>query len=139
MTVGRPTDYDPVRTPERAQAYVDAPRSETVRIPTLEGLAVFLNVSRSTIYEWANKHPEFSDILEQAMARQAQGLIENGLMGIYNATITKLLLTKHGYVDKQEITGAYGSKLFDDKEAKARGKKAIGSFLNGRGNSGEGK
>ena len=136
---GRPTDYDPARTPERAQAYIDAPRSETVRIPTLEGLAVFLNVSRSTIYEWADKYPEFSDILEQAMARQAQGLIENGLTGTYNSTITKLLLTKHGYVDKQEITGAGGSKLFDDKEAKARGKKAIGTFLDTRRNSGDGE
>lgn len=69
-------------------------------------MAVFLGVNRSTLYLWAEKYPEFSDILEQAMARQAQALIENGLTGAFNSTITKLMLTKHGYTDRQDVTTA---------------------------------
>ena len=36
-------------------------------------------------------------------AAQASQLIQNGLVNNYNATITKLMLTKHGYRDKQEV------------------------------------
>jgi hypothetical protein len=30
-------------------------------------------------------------------------LIDGGLIGDFNPTITKLMLTKHGYSDKQEV------------------------------------
>src|SRR5262249_28803941 len=68
-----------------------------------EGLAVALGIARSTVYLWADKHPEFSDILELLLSQQAAQLIQNGLSGRYNSTITKLMLTKHGYSDKQEV------------------------------------
>ena len=66
-------------------------------IPTIEGLSVYLNVSRSTVYKWKGDNAEFSDILEDLMARQAKELFSNGLTGDFNPTITKLILTKHGY------------------------------------------
>lgn len=137
MAGGRPPEYDPVRTVDRAQAYLDAPRSEKVKIPTLEGLAIYLNISRATIYDWKDKYTEFSDIVEKVLTLQAQGLIENGLVGEYNPTITKLMLTKHGYVDKQEITGKDGSPLIDE-QAKARGNAAIAAVL-GKGNTEQGE
>ena len=31
-------------------------------------------------------------------------LIAKGLKGEFNASITKLMLTKHGYTDKQDVT-----------------------------------
>jgi hypothetical protein len=37
------------------------------------------------------------------LAAQASQPIQNGLVNNYNSTITKLMLTKHGYSDKQEI------------------------------------
>jgi hypothetical protein len=73
-----------------------------VKLPSIAGLAVNLKVARSTIYEWAKDHPEFSDILERILAEQERRLIENGLSGIYNATIVKLALGKHGYSDKSD-------------------------------------
>lgn len=72
-------------------------RIVNVKIPTIEGLAVYLDVSRDTIYEWEKEHEVFSDILEKLRAKQASALICNGLSGTYNPTIAKVLLTKHGY------------------------------------------
>lgn len=74
-----------------------------VKLPTIEGLAVYLGVHRDTIYEWSKLYPEFSDILEELRATQADRLMNNGLSGDYNSTIAKVLLTKHGYNDKQEL------------------------------------
>lgn len=80
---------------------------ETIRVklPTVEGLARHLKVSRSTIYEWKSDK-EFSDIIDDLLAEQADRLINMGLQGNYNPTIAKVLLTKHDYSDKvqQDIT-----------------------------------
>lgn len=75
-----------------------------VKIPTKGGLAVHLGVSRETLYAWAKEYPQFSDIMEQMGAIQEERLINNGLSGDYNPTISKVLLTKHGYIDKQDVT-----------------------------------
>lgn len=74
-----------------------------VQLPTIEGLALYLEISRSTLYLWQKEHQAFSDIIEVLQQKQAQVLINNGLGGRYNPTIAKVLLTKHGYTDKQEI------------------------------------
>lgn len=81
-----------------------------VKLPTIEGLAVYLEVSRDSLYEWAKVHKEFSYILENLRAEQADRLINSGLSGDYNPTITKVLLTKHGYVDKAEQDITSGGK-----------------------------
>ncbi len=59
-------------------------------------------------------------------------LVDGGLNEDFNSTITKVMLTKHGYADRQELTGANGEKLFDNKEAKEKGKAAIGAILGER-------
>lgn len=111
---GRPSEYDPIRIPQLVAEYVSLCKQSNY-LPTLEGLAVHLSISRQTIYEWCRQggdyfHEEFSDIVEQLMAAQASQLQQNGLVNNYNASITKLLLTKHkhpldqsSYTDKQEI------------------------------------
>ncbi len=90
-----------------------------VKIPTIEGLAVYLGVHRDTLYAWESTHPEFSDILGKLRAIQADRLLNNGLAGTYNSTIAKVLLTKHGYREGIEQTGKDGEKLIpDSKEIK---------------------
>jgi hypothetical protein len=74
-----------------------------VNVPTVEGLALHLEVTRSTVYLWQKEHPDFSDIIETLLQKQAKALINNGLGGGYNPTIAKVLLTKHGYSDRQEV------------------------------------
>ena len=82
-----------------------------VKIPTIEGLASYLDVNRDTIYDWANKNPEFSDIIESLREKQANALISKGLSGDYNPTIAKVLLTKHGYREGIENTGDNGGPM----------------------------
>lgn len=74
-----------------------------VNLPKAEGLALKLDVSRDTLYEWAGEHKKFSDILERVNQLQANRVIDRSLSGDYNPTIAKLLLGKHGYHDKQEV------------------------------------
>lgn len=77
-----------------------------VKLPNIAGLARYLGVARSSIYEWKKDHEDFSDILDAILAEQEHRLITGGLSGSYNSTIAKLILTKHGYSDKidQDIT-----------------------------------
>lgn len=91
-----------------------------VNIPTIEGLAVYLSVHRDTIYEWEKEYKEFSDILAKLRAKQATELINKGLSGDYNSTIAKVLLTKHGYRDSQEVTGKDGKDLIPETISKEK-------------------
>lgn len=119
---GRPTKM-PEDLIERAQAYLSQcidnetefhktrgeksdsyERIKKVNIPSIAGLARWLDVSRETIYEWQKAKIEFSDICEKILAEQEKRLLDNGLAGEYQPNITKLLLTKHGYTDKADIT-----------------------------------
>lgn len=128
MPAGRPTEYSP-KILKSAEAYLKLCKDEEydwtktdgaqstsyehrikVKLPSIEGLAVYLKVHRSTIYEWKDLHEEFSDILEEILSEQAQRLINNGLSGDYNSTISKLILTKHGYSDKSETDVTSGGK-----------------------------
>jgi hypothetical protein len=101
--VGRPSKY----TDEllaKARGYI-AHAGHQDKLPTLEGLALYVQVKRSTIYEWS-KDPskeEFSDIVEQILSTQAETLINKGLKNEYNSSITKLMLHKHNYSEKQEV------------------------------------
>ena len=99
----------------------------TVNLPSIAGLALFLGVSRTCLYEWKDKYPAFSYILGVVLLEQEKRLIENGLSGDYNSNIAKLALGKHGYSDKTELTGAEGKDLFnkDDQKEAAKAIKAI--------------
>lgn len=76
-------------------------QKRNVKLPTIEGLALYLDVNRDTIYDWDKKFPRFSDILSKLKRKQAEALIQNGLSGDYNPVIAKLILGKHGYVDEK--------------------------------------
>jgi len=133
--VGRPIEYEPLKHPAAVTKYV-ADCKKAHYLPTIEGLAVHLIVARSTLYKWGDTYPKFSDILEQLKAAQASQLIQKGLKNEYNASITKLMLTKHGYTDRQEVTGKDGEPLFDD-QSKDKADRAVVAFL--KGDTSEGK
>lgn len=73
-------------------------------IPSVAGLACYAGKRRNTIYDYASKNEEFSNILEAILALQENKLLNGSLAGNMNSTIAKLILTKHGYSDKQEIS-----------------------------------
>jgi len=120
---GRPREYDPAYHLTQTRLYLDNPATvitvrdysvngpknldygyKSVKLPTVAGLASFMKIHRSTIYEWAKIYTDFSDMLEELQAAQEQVLLENGLTGTFNSAISKLMLTKHGYADKTDIT-----------------------------------
>lgn len=82
-------------------------------IPNIAGLACYLAVSRSRVYEYKDKSEEFKDTFEAILALQESKLINKGLSGDFNPTITKLMLANHGYSEKvqQELTGKDGKDL----------------------------
>lgn len=100
--MARPTDYTP-KLLKKAREY-EAMEHET--IPSIAGLSLYLDISRETCHVWAKDEdkPEFSDIYRRIMAKQENTLVNKGLNGTFNPTITKLILTKHGYTDKQDVT-----------------------------------
>ena len=71
-------------------------------IPTKEKLALTLKVSRQTLDNWAGDSSDFLDILNTLEQIQADTLLQHGLLGTYNSTIAKLMLSKHGYIEKSE-------------------------------------
>lgn len=57
--VGRPTKYEGEATCKTVQKLAEIGN-------TVEQIAQFLEVDQDTIYEWRDKHPEFSEILKNA-------------------------------------------------------------------------
>lgn len=91
-----------------------------VHLPSVEGFAIFIGVSRDTLYEWAKKHEGFSYTLGRIKTVQHESLINSGLSGAYNSTIAKLMLTSnHGYSEKKVLDHNCGMTIEElmDEEA----------------------
>ncbi len=88
-----------------------------IKVPTIEGLAKYLHIHKDTVHDWKKKHAEFSDLIGDLLAEQADRLINNGLNGTYNPTIAKVLLTKHGYREGHEVANPDGSNVFRPSDA----------------------
>jgi hypothetical protein len=112
MSGGRPTVYGP-EVLKKARGYLTSFKDMGDPVPSIAGLACVLGVVRETCHAWA-KDPdkeEFSNILKELAQRQERELLSNGLAGNFNASITKMMMTKHGYSDKveQDHTSSDGS------------------------------
>lgn len=108
--MARPTKYSEELL-EIARDYLKNFRKHGDFVPSIEGLADTLDISRETVYDWKGKHDEFSDIVGKVLQKQSRTLINGGLANEFNASITKLMLTKHGYSDRveQDISSSDGS------------------------------
>lgn len=98
----------------KAKEYLEGGYEEVGEvIPNIAGLACYLAVSRSTVYEYQKESKDFSDTLDAILALQESKLVNKGLLGDFNPTITKLMLANHGYSEKvqQELTGKDGKDL----------------------------
>ncbi len=73
--------------------------------PSIVGLSSVLGIAKSTISSWKNNDDkqEFSGTLEQIKDQQHLTLLNKGLTGEFNASITKLMLHNFGYSDKQKF------------------------------------
>lgn len=121
--MGRPTKYEE-RFVQEAEKYLANCKDEEydwtksvgkvgtswehrikVKLPTLEGFSLVLNVNMETLSEWGNKYPDFSVALKNITKEQQKRLLNKGLSGDYNPTIAKLILSaNHGMREKSDIT-----------------------------------
>ena len=102
MAMGRPSLYSEAII-AKAEEYLKTYQDDGDLIPSAAGLALKLGITKSTIYDWASKYQDFSDMLGKMNAEQESKLLRGGLSGTFNATIAKLVLAKQGYSEKQEI------------------------------------
>ena len=101
--VGRPSKYN-----ETMPAMVDLflkERKQAKLLPTAAGLARYVDVDKTTLYRWAEKHPEFRTSLNKMNDEQEDLLVQGGIKNEYNSTITKLMLSSnHGYKERSDTT-----------------------------------
>src|SRR3990167_3848688 len=98
---GRPTKYTP-DIYQKIEEYFTMCGREQTSLPTVEGLALKLDVSTETIYQWAKKYPEFSDTVKKTLQKQKQQLIDDGMYGgkeVNAAMAIFLLKVNHGMKD----------------------------------------
>jgi len=103
--MGRPSEYTEDKL-ELARMYLEGGWEEQGdAVPQIAGLALAMGIERQTVYAWSKDEDkqEFSYIFTRVQALQERGLVNNGLRGDFNPAIAKMMLTKHGYSDKQEI------------------------------------
>ena len=107
---GRPTKYKPEYCQEML-SFFDRNFTEKVNgkveacnFPSVAGFARKIGVAKSTLYEWAKNHEEFSNVLARCKDIQEDILINNSLKNSYNASFSQFLLKNtHGFKDKQEV------------------------------------
>lgn len=114
MPAGRPTKYNKELL-EKAKEYLEEWSKCGDVIPSVEGLAEYLDVSRKIIYIWAKdeEKEEFLHTLDKIEVKQKKVLINKGLTGDFNSNIAKLALGNHGMSEKlqQELSGPGGKPI----------------------------
>lgn len=122
---GRPTSCTD-KFLQDAKDYVENYDKYGDEFPSIEGMSIETKVCRGMLQDWAGaktyeESPNieiFRDIHNVLMAKQGRILKNNGVNGKFNSLITKLMLTKHGYSDKQELTGKDGEPIKTENDNK---------------------
>ena len=102
--IGRPSLLNEALL-EKAKFYLIEGYKEVESIvPSVAGLACYLGVGKTAVYEWAKESQdpiriEFANTLEAVLTKQEVMLVNGGLSGGFNPTITKLMMANHGYSD----------------------------------------
>lgn len=103
--MGRPTKYNEEETVKLAEEYTDGEFMLVGDVlPTIEGLADYLGVAKSTVELWAQKHEDFSGAFRRMIGMQKKILINQGLIGNFQSTIAKLILSScHGVNETSNV------------------------------------
>lgn len=101
---GRPSKYND-EVQEAADHYVSNYQEYGDLVPTVVGLALVCDVVAKTIYNWAtDENPRFLHTVNKIEMLQHRGLVNGGLSGDFNNSITKMMLaSNHGYSESQKI------------------------------------
>jgi len=117
--MGTPTKYKP----EYCEAIVSY-FLNSEEYPTLEGFCIPYTFSTSSLHDWANSHPDFSDSKKKAIEIQKHRTIKGAMSGELN-TAYAIFIGKncHNLKDKveQEISGLEAITIDIVKPRKKRG------------------
>lgn len=103
---GRPTKYYPEIT-IKIEEYIATTGRENTSLPTVEGLSLYLGISKETLYQWADEYPEFSDAIKRILAQQKKQLMDDGMYGgkeVNSAMAIFLLKVNHGMKENDPST-----------------------------------
>lgn len=97
---GQPTKY----RPEYCERLVE----HMTKGLSFESFAAQVDVSRDTLYEWAHKHPDFSDAKGRGDSKARLFWEEMGVEGVFLSPFNQAVWSLHmknrfGWRDKQEI------------------------------------
>lgn len=110
MPAGRPSDYKP----EYCEQVVDLGKAGK----SVAQMCAHFDISRQTIDNWAEAHPEFLEALSRAKVHMQAKLEELGFAGLtsdkFNAAVWKVTMAarfRADYTERTEHTGKDGSAL----------------------------
>ena len=115
MPAGRPTDYKHEETIKLTKAYfADSYGVAKDNVPTIDGLAVYLDVCRDTVYAWKKKFPEFTYTIKRGEAHQGRA-ITNLLTDKERFTTGSIFVAKNvmGWVDRVETFNEHKITAFE--------------------------
>jgi hypothetical protein len=98
----RPTKYKP-EIFKKIEEYLSMCGRQQQSLPTIEGLADYLDITSETIRQWAKKYKDFSLTIKKLADKQKQQLIDDGMYGgkeINAAMAIFLLKVNHGMQEK---------------------------------------
>lgn len=115
MAFGRPTKYSKKILTDTADYLENHADYEDI-VPSIAGLACYLKLSKKTVYNWSKEEgrEDFLHMLEEIASKQERMLLSGGLSSDMNATIVKLMLSKHDYSDKVETDITSGGKKIEN-------------------------
>lgn len=102
---GRPTKYSP-DVFMKIEKYLQTCGRENTQLPTVEGLADYLDITSETIRDWAKTYPEFSLTIKKLADKQKEQLMNDGMYGgkeVNAAMAIFLLKVNHGMKDTAPI------------------------------------
>lgn len=95
---GRPTKFD-TNVYRKVEEYLASCGREQTSLPTIEGLALYLDVDSDTIRNWSKENKEFFVTIKKLVNKQKQQLIDDGMYGgkeVNAAMAIFLLKVNHG-------------------------------------------
>jgi len=89
-----------------ANEYINQLAINTKQLPTISGLAIYLKVNRTYLYELASNNPELADIMDNIELLQEEYCLTRGITNQANPIFSMFLLkSKHNFKDNpQQLT-----------------------------------
>lgn len=101
MPGGRPTTYNE-EVIAKAYDYIE---NCTDVVHSVVGLCIHMGRAKGLVYEWIKdpEKAELNDIVKVVNELQERKLINGSLSNTMNAQVAKMMLSRHGHIEKKEV------------------------------------